>query len=84
MWVALFEKAYAKLLGSYQKLNGGNTSEAMVELTGGVSEKLNLKVLEANTDFWNQMKALVSHGHLLGCTNIKRSDDGRQIQGVAP
>jgi hypothetical protein len=24
-------------------LNGGNTAEAMVDLTGGISEKINLK-----------------------------------------
>ena len=52
MWVALIEKAYAKLKGTYQKLNGGNTSESMVDLTGGISEKYNLKVEEASVEFW--------------------------------
>ena len=46
MCVVMVEKAFAKLRGSYERLNGGNTSEAMVELTGGVSEKINLKVME--------------------------------------
>ena len=44
MSVAMVEKAFAKLKGSYERLNGGNTSEAMVELTGGVTEKINLKL----------------------------------------
>ena len=53
MCVSIVEKAYAKLKGTYENLNGGNTSEAMVELTGGVSEKVNLKLMEPRTDFWN-------------------------------
>lgn len=52
MWVSLIEKAFAKIRGCYEKLNGGNTSEAMVDLTGGVSEKFNLNVIEPNDNFW--------------------------------
>ena len=42
-WVALIEKAMAKIKGSYERLNGGYTDEAMVDLTGGVTEKFNLR-----------------------------------------
>lgn len=44
-WVALLEKAYAKLHGSYEQLWAGQVSEALVDLTGGLAEHWSLKDL---------------------------------------
>ncbi|KAH9519602.1 hypothetical protein Btru_003120 [Bulinus truncatus] len=41
-WPCLLEKAYAKLHGSYEGLEGGFTQDAMVDLTGGISEFIDL------------------------------------------
>ena len=60
-WVPLMEKAYAKLHGSYESLHGGSMPEALVDLTGGASEKFNLRVPEVaelieSGQYWKDMK----------------------------
>eukprot|EP00493_Phyllostaurus_siculus_P022624 UN22958 len=41
-WTPLLEKAYAKLYGCYEAIDGGHTQDAMVDFTGGISEAIEL------------------------------------------
>ncbi|CAG2195590.1 CAPNN [Mytilus edulis] len=42
-WPALLEKAYAKLRGNYEALDGGKLQDAIVDMTGSISEYIDLK-----------------------------------------
>jgi hypothetical protein len=45
-WVALIEKAYSKLHGCYENIIDKNFVEGLVDLTGGLGEKINLAEFE--------------------------------------
>ncbi|XP_045199572.2 calpain-5-like [Mercenaria mercenaria] len=73
-WSALLEKAYAKLFGCYECLDGGDLGEALEDFTGGVSEQLNMADIgvvdnpEEQTKFFERLKKEVDRKSLLAAS----------------
>ena len=68
------EKAYAKYHGGYEKLNSGSVAESMVDLSGGVSQKILLTE--------DATKAAIKDGSLW--KRLERSVDPSAVErGVA-
>ncbi|XP_006901197.1 PREDICTED: calpain-14 [Elephantulus edwardii] len=64
-WGALLEKAYAKLSGSYEDLQMGQVSEALVDFTGGVTMVINLA--KAPDNLWELLAKATCSRTLIGC-----------------
>ena len=73
-WVMLLEKAYAKAHGSYEALHGGSVAEALVDFTGGSSEKIVLteppvQASVKNGKLWKKLRRYASWRYLMGCSH---------------
>lgn len=66
-WSALLEKAYAKLYGSYEALDGGMMSEALEDMTGGLAEIMDLSKVEARSMLGIMMRGF-EMGSMFGCS----------------
>eukprot|EP00066_Takifugu_rubripes_P017759 XP_011607025.1 PREDICTED: calpain-9-like [Takifugu rubripes] len=79
-WSPLLEKAYAKLKGGYRALNMGFPHEAMVDMTGGVTEVLNIAALPR--DLPPLLSYLLSKGALINCATSQGPLEQKNELGI--
>lgn len=85
LWVSILEKAYAKLHGSYEALEGGVVQDALVDLTGGAGEEIDLTQSQlelASGRLWSQMLRFKQEGFLLGAGSPSGSDTHVSSSGI--
>lgn len=73
LWVLLLEKAYAKLCGSYSRLESGRSYEALIDLTGAPV----MSILVSDDKY----RKMIPTGELWGM--LKKYDDLKYIICVA-
>ncbi|XP_037389030.1 calpain-5-like [Pygocentrus nattereri] len=84
-WSALLEKAYAKLSGCYESLNGGNTGDAVVDFSGAVNEPISLESGPYRTDpkarekLFSDLMTVYDRGGIISCS-ITASPHERELR----
>ncbi|XP_041052396.1 calpain-5-like [Carcharodon carcharias] len=90
-WSALLEKAYAKLSGCYEALDGGNTGDAIVDFTASVAETIDLQEINYAKDSVKRLKLfekllkVYNRGGLISCSIHLKSDsklEPSKLQGL--
>jgi hypothetical protein len=87
-WVPLLEKAFAKFKGSYSNIEGGFPNNALINFTGGMSERIQTKVyndqgyLCFNDQLWDKLFESFNSGAILNSIIVKERDDtnSREVQ----
>eukprot|EP00903_Cladosiphon_okamuranus_P016865 g15549.t2 len=74
-WVCMLEKAYAKLHGTYESINGGSVGEALVDLTGGCCEKISfksdkVKLMIEDGSLWETLRRHISPDYVIACVQV--------------
>ncbi len=68
LWVCLLEKAYAKAHGAYQAISGGQISEALLDLTGAPTFRMDFSSAGFSlSTLWTQLRYFRAHGLPMGC-----------------
>ncbi|KAF1989635.1 cysteine proteinase, partial [Aulographum hederae CBS 113979] len=76
-WLPLLEKAYAKVHGDYQAIDGGFPGEGIEDLTGGVSTYLKNEDILDRDRLWSELMC-VNKDFLFGCGSRRGRDSDPQ------
>ncbi|RZC38472.1 calpain-A, partial [Asbolus verrucosus] len=77
-WTALLEKAYAKLYGSYKNIEGGQISEAMEDMCGGLSEFYRT----SRPQIYEIIKMSYERSSFMGCSIVSSELEGERPDGL--
>ena len=76
MWVIIAEKAFAKIHGSYERIEGGDTQITLRDLTGAPGETLDLKDKDLTKDMiWQKLKDADKKDYIICCSIDARDEE---------
>uniref|UniRef100_A0A8D0KQ20 Calpain 6 n=1 Tax=Strix occidentalis caurina TaxID=311401 RepID=A0A8D0KQ20_STROC len=85
-WSALLEKAYAKLAGSYEALDGGSAADAIVDFTGAVAESIDLvqgkygEIISEQMKLFEDLLKVHKRGGLISCSITASSGSTNEVE----
>ena len=79
-WPALFEKAYAKIHGSYGALDGGWVEDSFTDFSGGILESFKLKSIPDN--LFEIMFKADQNGAFLSCSTPGKDKGKTDRHGI--
>lgn len=65
LWIPLLEKAFAKLRGGYENIQGGVPSTALHALTGAATERLEHTEIDYPMDLWKDLTSAKTDGDII-------------------
>ena len=80
IWVLILEKAWAKVYGSYQRIEGGNIGEALPALTGAPTDVLMHEDIQNKEQIWNEIKLADERKYVIA-TSVS-SDQSRRTHDL--
>jgi hypothetical protein len=87
MWCVLLEKAYAKLYGCYQSIEGGLVYHALCDMTNGIGMAVNMTQGEGkqsvqNGSLFKQLFEWKKQNYLMGAGSSPGSDTDISLLGI--
>ncbi|KGL73760.1 Calpain-5 [Tinamus guttatus] len=85
-WSALLEKAYAKMAGSYEALDGGSAADAIVDFTGAVAESVDLikgkykETISEQMKLFEELLKVHKRGGLISCSIAASSGFANEME----
>ncbi|XP_076835261.1 calpain-1 catalytic subunit isoform X2 [Brachyhypopomus gauderio] len=76
-WPALLEKAYAKVCGSYEDMQSGNVSEALMDFTGGVH--MTVQLSSSLTGLCDLIGRAAKFKSLMGCGTPGKAEFNKKL-----
>ena len=72
-WTKIRTESSRRLSYSYEGTDAGQTTDALIDMTGGIEESFNTKEIKDKEQFWQTMGTALKHDAMVGCSIAVRT-----------